>query len=200
MRLLEPCGPQPPAAEARKYPAVAGRAPQAAPDILYIVDSNGTSFARAGCEGFFDANRPRRNRMSIHWSQAPRQAGMYSRHSDRSAGGSLNLPDRSGVDRGPHRSGSRKTALSHGAFGHRDMVGGAADKRKQSFSNGHPARRPSRKADPHPQNKAKPATGSALSAIVATAISPTPARSAPKRRGWRRSCSECRSGAASPYS
>ncbi len=70
----------------------------------------------------------------------------------------------------------------------------------QVFPNGHTARRPFRKPAPHPQNKAKPATGSALSAIVATAISPAPARSAPKRRGWRRSCSECRSGAASPCS
>ena len=54
---------------------------------------------------------PAPGRMSIHWSQAPRQAGMYSRRSGWGAGGSLNLPDRSGADRGPHRSGSRKAAF-----------------------------------------------------------------------------------------
>ncbi len=99
MRLLEPCGPQPPAAEARKYPAVAGRAPQAAPDIPYMVSSDGASFARAGCEGRSCGREPApaQGRMSIHWSQAPRQAGMYSRRSGWGAGGSLNLPDRTGT-------------------------------------------------------------------------------------------------------
>ena len=113
MRLLEPCGPQPSAAEVRKYPAVAGRAPQAAPDIPYMVSSDGASFARAGCEGRSCGREPApaQGRMSIHWSQAPRQAGMYSRRSGWGAGGSLNLPDRSGADRGPHRSGSRKAAF-----------------------------------------------------------------------------------------
>ncbi len=245
---------------------------------------------------------PAQDRMSIHWSQAPRQAGMYSRHSGWGAGGSLNLPDRTGTSvflirtqhqvnrilcpnkktslkgtvvpatpgrkdcpiarsvrapgHGPRRCGQAKAEIFQyayaqippsvdSAFGssvgrdtglfpdlslrpakssvlqpvrvtacgtrpaNRIVAARAAPKAERndsegilrtSFSNGHPARRPSRKADPHPQNKAKPATGSALSAIVATAISPTPARSAPKRRGWRRSCSECRSGAASPYS
>ncbi len=71
------------------------------------------SFARAGCEGRSCGREPApaQGRMSIHWSQAPRQAGMYSRRSDWGAGGSLNLPDRSGADRGPHRSGSRKAAF-----------------------------------------------------------------------------------------
>ena len=49
-RLLEPCGPQPPAAEARKHPAVAGRAPQAASEIIHNAFSCKT-FARAGCRG-----------------------------------------------------------------------------------------------------------------------------------------------------
>ncbi len=57
------------------------------------------SFARAGCEGRSCGREPApaQGRMSIHWSQAPRQAGMYSRRSDRGAGGSLNLPDRTGT-------------------------------------------------------------------------------------------------------
>ena len=40
VRLLEPCGPQPWPAQARKHPAVAGRAPQAAPESKPIVILN----------------------------------------------------------------------------------------------------------------------------------------------------------------
>ncbi len=56
---FEPCGPQPCPAEARKHPAVAGRTPQAAPEIIHNAFSCKT-FARAGCGGrAFSASRPR---------------------------------------------------------------------------------------------------------------------------------------------
>ncbi len=56
---FEPCGPQPWPAEARKHPAVARRAPQAAPEIIHNAFSCKT-FARAGCGGrAFSASRPR---------------------------------------------------------------------------------------------------------------------------------------------
>ena len=299
---------RPPRTECRAQPAGHACGPplrEAAARTAQRAATTTKSFARAGCEGRSCGREPApaQGRMSIHWSQAPRQAGMYSRRSGWGAGGSLNLPDRTGTsaflnraqhqvnrillpkqeniserDRGPCHSGSeglphrtersgpgtwpaalrtsesrdfpnmlmrksptrrfchrlvgwqgcritfgpqsapcQKQGFTTGPRHSRQNTPGKPDscgphgsesrpKRQrgyfcgQVFPNGHTARRPFRKPAPHPQNKAKPATGSALSAIVATAISPAPARSAPKRRGWRRSCSECRSGAASPCS
>ncbi len=114
------CGPmismRPPRTECRAQPAGHACGPplrEAAARTAHKSRTTTKSFARAGCEGRSCGREPApaQGRMSIHWSQAPRQAGMYSRRSGWGAGGSLNLPDRSGADRGPHRSGSRKAAF-----------------------------------------------------------------------------------------